>query len=45
MRFGNIETKQAEDNEWLKSLAHRVNNLEQQNGLKAYDQNTDEKYK
>ena len=45
MRFGNIETKQAEDKEWLKSLAHRVNNIEQQNGLKASDQNKNEKYK
>lgn len=45
MRFGNIESKQAEDHEWLRSLAHRLNTAEQQNGAKAEERTNNEFHK
>ena len=45
MRFQTIEGKQSEDHEWMRNLAHRVNAIEQEEGIKTLEQVQDKGHK
>jgi len=34
LRFNNLEKSQSEDHEWLRTVSHRMNDIEEKNGIK-----------